>query len=304
MALHTGLLWLADGYEKCDNSLRTNSPCDTNPTFSDNGCDNPSYKLNLSNCKSSIASSVKPSQATSTECVWQNSKVKSACSWHGKNREHVNVNRHNSKIQRYYTPQHKNKHCNAQVPVNRSPRVGTWSYKPTTSRSASCKPPVELEYHYYDLPHHPDLRYFDRHNQCFNNTHCNSRLHLSRPQTACSFGRQSLEQCKCCGEITSKIRYKYAPTGSAMTANNRSNKTFLYPEKILSYDSSTGRRRPLSAPAGRTVSHSCRIFPVSSTWSHCCLNLYIEPSVYLTACGLIIFHCGYSVSSFRKSPLV
>ena len=243
MALHSGLVWLADGFEKYEKL--TTTPVNT-ANVSEAGdvsnCPpNVSHKLKFSNKEVETLSNRRPSRLTSQQSRRtkgltrpQSAKSIRISTMTTGNKGRVRRSRGNLTI---------------TAPVDHTPRVGAW----TAESNKGHQGHVDSQSQYSDMPTHPDLRYFDRHSRCYNNPHCGEALMSSRPRTACPAGRVSLTQCECCGEVTSMIRYQYAPTGSAMTEMNSSNKTFLYPERLLSYDSYNGRRRPSSAP-GRAVS--------------------------------------------------
>ena len=110
---------------------------------------------------------------------------------------------------------------------------------------------------YTTLPDHPDLRYFERHGRCFTQT---DNIPSLRPHTAsCTARTSAIKHCQECGEITSQLRYQYAPTGSAMTGMQRNNKTFLYPERVINAPTNGKRPRPKSAPplSSKMVSLQC-----------------------------------------------
>lgn len=172
------------------------------------------------------------------------------------------------------------------APPDLSPRAGAWTTSRATA-SASKAHTTKYEKRYEDLPAHPDLRFFDRHSRCYNKPHCNTALTRCRPRTACAAGRVSLEQCECCGEITSILRYTYGPTGSAMASMDPGNKTFLYPEGVFSYDSYSGRRqqRPASAP-GRSTRR-----PHSAVQVRLIIDRTHRPHIYILArtCRFVIY---------------
>lgn len=259
MSLHKGLAWLADGFEKYDAVAKHKKP-----HTGDGGSGD---YIGQSNTKTAHRLSLnpqgvhqphgKPKKVKSTATVGHQYGAQPARHTHSKSISYQVTDRsgylYPSSCKRRSIPPRPPA---LSVPNDRAPRTGS---KPGRSRAGSRRTSQSIstsyDYgtnsQYVNMPTHPDMRFFDRHSRCFNYSHCNAALVSSRPRTACSAGRSSLEQCQCCGEITSKIRYQYAPTGSAMTGMDSGNKTYLYPEKIL--PNSTCKIRPSSAPS-RTVS--------------------------------------------------
>lgn len=275
MALHSGLLWLADGFGK-HNKLAT-ATVNSNLESGDANCPPALHKLTFSNdnCDGIATYNSKHHRPTSAQAV--KTKVSSR-PLSAKITRQTNASR----------PRQANSRSNKSrkgykvvAPADLTPRTGAWTAEP--HKSHQCHPESQVrgawsskEFQSYsesltngkchDLPVHPDLRYFDRHSRCYNASHCGDTLSSTRPRTVCSAGRQSLTQCECCGEVTSMIRYRYAPTGSAMTEMNSGNKTFLYPEKLLSYDCYKGRRRPSSAPSHSVSNPICGHLLLFEDW--------------------------------------
>ena len=232
MTLHSGLLWLADGFVKHEKlSTPPAGFIDGINGSGDARCPaNAGHKLVFRNEAKTDVPQVQIKRPT---------------------RSKVASRPHSAKIQNCTCSSHAHKQNFHMVPpADKAPRTGAWKANARKDYGDIKEQGRAVSNCYEDLPTHPDMRYFDRHSRCYNNPHCADNLMRNRPRTACAAGRLSLTQCECCGEVTSMMRYRYAPTGSAMTENmNSCNKTFLYPEKLLSYDSYKGRRRPSSAPS-------------------------------------------------------
>lgn len=247
MSLHSGLVWLADGFEKYDQSTRTYrekpfyNADNADAAAGDGHCPTgASHKLLHVDLEHSRITEQLSSAGKSAQGRYAASLVSRPRSARSARRTHGSAPNEGQPI---------NERTCGRAVRQRKKSFGESSHR-RNAWTASKR--FTGGGHEPDLPAHPDLRYFDRHSRCYNNTHCSGGVTHNRPMTACAAGRLALNQCECCGEVTSMIRYKYAPTGSAMTGMNSANKTFLYPEKIMRYDSYTGRRRPSSAPS-RTV---------------------------------------------------
>lgn len=264
MSLHKGLVWLADGFEKHDKLANT---IPKHPVTGESGDaaytldSNPAHRLLFAQYDHGTGG--RPQRVKSAGAVRIHPKAAAAADVRRKSIHGPPTNKHSHKNLPLRHHKAQRPSVTVTVPANMTPRVGAWTGKTSIqpcvdqSRKGSHRRVTrisDLSTQYIDLPTHPDLRYFDRHSRCFDHSHSSNVLTRARPHTACHLGKSSINQCGSCGEVTSQIRYSYAPTGSAMTEMNAGNKTFLYPEKILAYDSYTGRRRPSSAPSFKTVS--------------------------------------------------
>ena len=282
MSLHRGLVWLADGFPVYDNNssvCRSRKSLDSarcNPPNSNRNAgsgDGPSYRTRYNNipkqpvsgsqakiARVRSASHVRHQTSSGPGSARQRSHSVTASSSQSHRvkanppyTERIRALRTESKNSKRPAAVHPIlSNANMSVPENMTPRSGGWMTRPNSSggRRPSLSSNTENTVIYNDLPTHPDLRYFDRHSRCFGHTMANGDMPTTRPSTACAIGKSSVKQCECCGEITSQLRYRYGPSGSAMTEMQLSNKTFLYPDKIMNYDSFTGRQRPCSAPSG------------------------------------------------------
>ena len=259
MSLHKGLIWLAEGFEKYDDLAKVKQP-PAEVGVSGDQLTQPSSKAQyrLSQYSKDLRPNAQeePKKVKSTDALRIHHQSGSP-----------NVRQARSKSVGYqvtdrsgflYPSSRKHRSYKSRppalsVPNDKTPRTGAKPVIKPGSRKTSQNTTTSYDrssgtQRYLNMPTHPDMRFFDRHSRCFDHSLCNAALMTSRPRTACTAGRASLQQCKGCGEVTSKVRYQYAPTGSAMTGMDPSNKTYLYPEKILAFDSYTGRRRPSSAP--------------------------------------------------------
>lgn len=274
MSLHSGIAWLADGFNEIDqktSSTWTRKPSDAEPicapTWHGDGGDESSIHVadvgasNLSN-----SPRVKIDRVRSASHVRSQSASKQAT---GRQRSHSVALSPNTKYVPYTQrikmlrsegkaskkPDSVNStrsSANVSVPENLMPRSGGWMVRPMSSgskRKLSISTNTESMIIYNQLPTHPDLRYFDRHSKCFNHSQGGGDYPGTRPSTACASGKSEVVQCECCGEITSQLRYRYGPTGSAMMEMQMNNKTYLYPDRIVNFDSFRGKQRPCSAPS-------------------------------------------------------
>lgn len=272
MALHRGLVWLADGFDKCDRDFQLrNSKKPPQTTHSAGGAGDGFALLSTLTTADSVSKHLKNLQP-------KMARVKSAShimqlsskNGHGRPRSHSIVSPTHTHIVPYsermralrseaktsrrpVIPRPHQSNVNVSVPKNLTPRSGGWVVRPKSSgnRRLSLNTQTESMVIYDDLPAHPDLRYFDRHSKCFNHTQGSGDVTSTKPSTACAAGKSTAIQCDCCGEITSQLRYQYGPSGSAMTEMQTNNRTFLYPDRVMNVNSTKVRQRPSSAPCGR-----------------------------------------------------